>query len=166
MMDAVHRRAAVWLFVVAAVVWIIDRLTKRWAQGSLPDHPMEVIRGVLTFRYATNPGGAFSLGGRAPLVFAGATLIICGTIVVTSLRHTRVLPAIAVGLVLGGGMGNLTDRLLRGPHLTGRVVDFVDFHIWPIFNVADAAIVIGAVLLGLSTWQRDRPVSRGVTDGA
>lgn len=165
-MDSVRRRAAVSLFAAAALVWIIDRLTKGWAQGSLPDHPMDVIKGVLTFRYATNPGGAFSLGGRAPLLFAGATLIICGAIVVTSLRHTRILPAVAVGLVLGGGMGNLTDRLLRGPHLTGRVVDFVDFHIWPIFNVADAAIVVGAVLLGLTAWRRDRPASQEVTGGA
>ena len=58
MMDSVRRRAAVSLFAAAALVWIIDRLTKRWAQGSLPDHPMDVIKGVLTFRYATNPGGA------------------------------------------------------------------------------------------------------------
>ena len=165
-MDAVRRRAAICLFAAAMLVWILDRLTKRWAQGSLPGHPVDVIKGVLTFRYATNSGGAFSLGSSAPWVFAGATLIICGVIVATSLRHTHALPAIAVGLVLGGGVGNLTDRLLRGPHLTGRVVDFVDLHIWPIFNVADAAIVAGAVLLALSTWRRDRPARPGVPHGA
>lgn len=164
-MDAVRRRAAVSLFVVAALVWTLDRLTKRWAQGSLPGHPMDVINGVLTFRYATNPGGAFSLGTSTPLVFAAATFIICGAIVVTSLRHTRVLSAIALGLVLGGGIGNLTDRLLRGPHLTGRVVDFIDFHIWPIFNLADSAIVAGAVLLALTAWRRDRSTEEA-DDGA
>jgi len=165
-MNAVHRRAAISLFAVALLVWIVDRVTKRWAEGSLPGHPVDVIKGVLTFRYATNPGGAFSLGSSAPLVFAGATLIICGAIVVTSLRHTRVLPAIALGLVLGGGIGNLTDRLLRGPHLTGRVVDFVDFHVWPIFNLADSAIVVGAVLLALTSWRRDRPTTQEAADGA
>ena len=165
-MDAVRRRAAISLFATAVLVWIVDRLTKRWAQGSLPGHPVDIIKGVLTFRYATNQGGAFSLGSSAPLVFAGATLIICGVIVVTSLRHTRVLPAVALGLVLGGGIGNLTDRLLRGPRLTGRVVDFVDLHVWPIFNLADSAIVVGAVLLALTSWRRDRSASQEAVDGA
>ena len=165
-MDAVRRRAAFALFVVAVGVWIADRLTKRWAARSLPGHPVDVIKGVLTFRYATNSGGAFSLGTSAPLVFASATILICGAIVVTSLRHTRVVPAVALGLVLGGGIGNLTDRLLRGPHLTGQVVDFVDLHIWPIFNLADSAVVMGALLLALTTWRRDRPAERQVRDGS
>ena len=165
-MDAVRRRAAFELFLVAASVWAADRLTKRWAASSLPGHPVDVIKGVLTFRYATNSGGAFSLGTSAPLVFAVATIAICGAIVVTSLRHTRVLPAVALGLVLGGGVGNLTDRLLRGPHLTGQVVDFVDVHIWPIFNLADSAVVVGALLLALSAWRRERSPRGQVLDGA
>lgn len=164
-MDAVRRRAALWLFIVAVLVWTADRLTKRWAEHALPAHPIDVINGVLSFRYATNSGGAFSLGTSTPLVFAAATSLICGAIVVTSLRHTRMLPAIALGSVLGGGIGNLTDRILRGPHLTGRVVDFIDFHIWPIFNLADSAIVVGAVLLALSSWRREQPAGEG-NDGA
>jgi signal peptidase II len=99
-------------------------------------------------------------------VFAAATLLICGAIVVTSFRHARVVPAIALGLVLGGGIGNLTDRLLRGPHLTGRVVDFVDLHVWPIFNVADSAIVVGTLLLALTAWRRDISKDGKGVDGA
>jgi signal peptidase II len=164
--DAVRRRAGALLFAVAVLVWAADRLTKSWAERSLPGHPIDVIRGVLTFRYATNSGGAFSLGTNAPLVFAAATLLICGAIVVTSFRHARVLPAVALGSVLGGGIGNLTDRLLRGPHLTGRVVDFVDLHVWPIFNVADSAIVAGALLLALTAWRHDVSTDKKVADGA
>jgi signal peptidase II len=164
--DAVRRRAGASLFAVALLVWAADRLTKSWAEHSLPGHPIDAIKGVLTFRYATNAGGAFSLGTDAPLVFAAATLLICGAIVVTSFRHARVVPAIALGLVLGGGIGNLTDRLLRGPHLTGRVVDFVDLHVWPIFNVADSAIVVGTLLLALTAWRRDISKDGKGVDGA
>jgi signal peptidase II len=165
-MDAVRRRSAILLFTVAGLAWIVDRLTKHWAEGSLPGHPVDVIGGILTFRYATNPGGAFSLGTSTPWIFAGATVLICGAIVVTSLRHTRTSTAIALGLILGGGIGNLTDRLLRGPHLSGRVVDFIDLHVWPTFNVADSAIVVGALLLALSTRRRDHPGTGAANDGA
>ena len=66
-------------------------------------------------------------------------------IVATAFRHRDpVVAAVALGLILGGALGNLTDRALRGPGLSGRVIDFIDLHIWPVFNVADAAIVIGA----------------------
>jgi signal peptidase II len=163
-MDAVHRRAAGCLFAVAALVWVADRLSKRWAGATLPGHPKDIISRVLTLRYATNSGGAFSLGTRTPLVFAAATLIICGAIVLTSFRHRQIGTALALGLVLGGGIGNLTDRLLRGPHLTGRVVDFIDLHIWPIFNLADSAIVIGALLLAFTAFRREPPTDEEAGD--
>jgi signal peptidase II len=63
---------------------------------------------------------------------------------------------VALGLVLGGALGNLTDRIVRGPGVSGRVVDFIDFHVWPVFNVADSAIVIGAVLLAMGGIRRER----------
>jgi signal peptidase II len=66
---------------------------------------------------------------------------------------------VALGLVLGGAFGNLTDRAVRGDGLLwGRVVDFIDFHVWPVFNVADSAIVIGAVLLAMGGIRREREV--------
>ncbi len=60
----------------------------------------------------------------------------------------------ALGLILGGALGNLTDRIVRGPGFSGRVVDFVDFQVWPIFNVADTAIVVGAIVLAFSNGDR------------
>mgnify|MGYP003854808255 CR=1 FL=1 len=65
------------------------------------------------------------------------------------------LVAIALGLVLGGALGNLTDRAINGSGLSGRVTDFLDFRIWPVFNLADTAIVVGAVLLALSSLSRE-----------
>ncbi len=155
-MDAVRRRAAVLLFSVAGAVWLLDRLSKAWAVSRLQGRPMEIIGGVLTLRYTTNTGGAFSLGTRAPALFAVATIAVALAIVATSLRHTSLLTAAALGLILGGGLGNLTDRLVRGPGLSGTVVDFVDLHVWPVFNAADSAIVVGAVLLAVTAWRRDR----------
>jgi signal peptidase II len=62
-----------------------------------------------------------------------------------------------LGLVLGGALGNLTDRAIRAPGMRGRVVDFIDFHVWPVFNVADTAIVVGAILLAWAGF-RERKV--------
>ena len=155
-MDRVRRRGAAILFGTAAVVLTLDRLTKLWAERTLADAPIEVIRGVLTLRYTTNSGGAFSLGESAPWLFAAATITVSVAIVVTAFRHRDPFVAAALGLVLGGALGNLTDRALRGPGLSGRVIDFVDLHIWPVFNVADAAIVCGAVLLAWSSYRAGR----------
>jgi signal peptidase II len=75
------------------------------------------------------------------------TAIVVAIILATSFRHTSRVVGASLGLVLGGALGNLTDRAIRGSGMRGRVVDFIDFHVWPVFNLADSAIVIGAVLL-------------------
>jgi signal peptidase II len=77
-------------------------------------------------------------------------------IVVVSVRVERATVATALGLILGGALGNLTDRALNGPALSGHVVDFIDFHVWPVFNLADSAIVVGAILLAVATGHRER----------
>jgi signal peptidase II len=151
--DRVRRRGAAILFGTAAAVYLLDRVTKLWAERTLADAPIEVIRGALTLRFTTNSGGAFSLGQSAPWLFAGATITVSLVIVATAFRHRDPVIAAALGLILGGALGNLTDRALRGPGLSGQVIDFVDPHIWPIFNVADASIVIGALLLAWSSYR-------------
>ena len=153
-----HARLAAILYAVAAGAYALDRITKAWAEASLADRPpIEVISGVLHLTYTTNSGGAFGLGQSAPWLFAAATIVVVGIIVVVSTRLTWVLTAVALGLVLGGALGNLTDRAIRGPGLTGRVIDFVDVRVWPVFNVADSAVLIGAVLLALSSFRREEP---------
>ena len=147
-----RRRGATILFVTAACVFAVDRLTKLWAEQALADRPIDLIRGVLTLRLTTNSGGAFSLGQSAPWFFGVATLIVSGLIVLTAFHRRSVLSSVALGLILGGALGNLADRVLRGPGFRGHVVDFIDFHVWPVFNAADSAVVIGAILLAASTF--------------
>ena len=145
------------LFATSGTVFALDRLTKLWAERALPGKPIDVIRGVATLRYTTNSGGAFGLGTSAPWLFATATVVVAGVIIATATRHTRTVTAVALGLVLGGALGNLTDRLVRGDGIVGgRVVDFIDLHVWPVFNLADASIVVGGLLLALWSWRDGR----------
>ena len=160
------RRTAVILFATAGVAYLLDRVTKLWASHTLPDHPIDVIPGVLTLRYTTNSGGAFSLGARAPWLFVGVTAAVVVAIIATAFRHRSLLQAIGLGLVLGGALGNLTDRIVRGPAFRGRVVDFVDLHVWPVFNVADSAIVVGAILIGLASLRSGGQVTAGSKEKA
>jgi signal peptidase II len=150
-------RSAGVLFAVAGVVWALDRASKIWVERALAGRPpVTVIPGVLDLRFTTNPGGAFSLGQRTPWIFVGASILVSVAIVVTAFRQTSVGTSVALGLILGGATGNLTDRMLRAPRFSGHVVDFVDFHVWPIFNLADSAIVVGAVVLAVSSFAVDR----------
>lgn len=149
-------RLAALLYGVAAVAYVLDRTTKLWAEHALAGRPpIRVIPGVLHLTYTTNSGGAFGIGRSSPWLFAGATVIVVAVIVAVSTRLPGRLPAAALGLVLGGALGNLTDRALGGPGLTGRVTDFIDLRVWPVFNLADSAIVIGAVLLAASGLARE-----------
>ena len=150
------------LFGAAAATYLVDRLSKIWAEHSLANGPVDVVPGLLTLRFTTNSGGAFSFGTSAPWFFATATVVVSTVIVATAFRARRPLHAIGLGLVLGGALGNLTDRLIRGPVLVGNVVDFIDLHYWPVFNVADTAIVIGALLLAITSF---RPRRSGAGSG-
>ncbi len=136
--------------MVAAVVAIvaIDQATKSWAVANLADGPKHIIGDTVELSLTRNGGSAFSrFQGITPILAVGA--IVVTVVLVRVLRSTtdRVL-VIALTLVLGGALGNLTDRFLRAPgFLRGHVVDFVAVGWWPVFNVADSCITIGAVLL-------------------
>jgi signal peptidase II len=148
------------LATVGAVALLLDQLTKWWAVETLADGHVVEVAWTLQFKLAYNTGSAFSLAqGRGALI----SLLALGVVALllrTGRHATRPLPAIALGLVLGGALGNLLDRALRDGgagtprdgFLGGAVVDFVDLQWWPIFNLADTAIVCGAALLILSSW--------------
>lgn len=153
------RRSAAWLYGAAGAAYLLDRLTKVWAEGALAGRPpIRVIPGVLSLNYTTNSGGAFGLGRSAPWFFAAATIAVALVIVAVSFRTRRPSVGVALGLILGGGLGNLTDRALNGGgFLSGHVVDFIDLHVWPVFNLADSAIVVGAVLLAAASARHEDP---------
>ncbi len=147
------RRSTLLLYAVAAGALLLDRVSKAWVESSLAGRPpIRVIPGLLSLNYTTNSGGAFGFGESAPWLFASATIVVSAVIVVVSTRPMRTSIAVALGLILGGALGNLADRVANGPGFSGRVTDFIDLQIWPVFNLADTAIVVGAVLLAMASF--------------
>jgi len=141
---------------IAAAVVAVDQLTKWWAISTLADGPIVVIDGVFRFRLTFNTGASFSsfTGGGPFIALIGFGII---GFVFYVLRDTnRRLEAVALGLVLGGAVGNLVDRVFRGSGLLdGAVVDFISFDFFATFNVADSAINIGVLLLLIAAfWKR------------
>lgn len=164
----VNRRGALSLYrpllAVCATVVALDQMTKQWALDALADGPIHLVDGVLSLRLTFNSGGAFGVLQGVPEFFLVATLAVVVLILLWVRRlddHRWVLP---LSLVLGGGLGNVADRIFRDTG--GRVVDFVDLHFWPVFNVADAAITSGVlILLVLSARSDPDGESDGVPGG-
>lgn len=129
------------LLAVAAAVVAADQVTKSAAVEALSDGPVDLIEGVITLRLTFNAGGAFGLLQGLPELFLVASAVVVAGILVWAHSIESRTAAIAPGLVLGGGLGNLADRVVRDTG--GRVVDFIDLHVWPVFNLADSAIVVG-----------------------
>lgn len=135
----------------AAFVWTLDRFSKIWAESTLQDGTViDLIPGALTLLFTRNSGGAFGIGQSSPLFFATASTLVSVLIVIAALRPRPPLVSVALGLVLGGALGNLTDRALNGPGFSGGVTDFIDVRVIPVFNLADSGIVLGALLLVLA----------------
>jgi len=134
------------LFLTALVVVVADQVTKYLAVQHLSDGRMiPVVGDVLRLRYTTNTGAAFGLFQDQGFVLTIIALVVVGVIVFyyRRLPDQMLLVRISLGLQLGGAIGNLVDRLRHG----GSVVDFIEFVLWPVFNIADAAIVLGVALL-------------------
>jgi signal peptidase II len=141
------RRLAL-LLAVAVVVLALDVLTKVLVVSRLEGgEPIELLGGRLLLRVSRNPGAAFSFAEGATVLFTAVAVAVIVVILRVSRRLFSSGWAVSLGLLLGGAAGNLVDRLLRAPGVArGAVVDFIDFSFWPSFNVADSAIVSGAVL--------------------
>src|SRR3984957_4423602 len=145
-------RALTVMFAVAAFVLAADAISKMLVLEKLPlGKTVRLLDGLLTLRLTFNAGAAFGLGTSYTVLIA---LIACGVIVFiirTARRLRSVAWSIALGLLLGGATGNLSDRLFRSPGpLRGRVVDWINLPHFPwTFNIADSAIVCSAVLIAL-----------------
>lgn len=126
---------------------MVDQIAKALAARLLASGRTALkICGVFDLQLTRNPGGAFGILPRSPVLFFLATAVIVGAVLIWGIRTGQA--PVALGLVAGGGLGNLIDRVARAPGgLQGKVVDFIHFHFWPTFNLADSAIVIGVALL-------------------
>ena len=146
------------ILAIAAIVIAVDQITKAFAAATLDDgRSVRVIDGVLHWTLERNPGAAFGVFRRAPVLFTILAIAVSFVIVAVAPHARARLHRLALGLVLGGALGNLVDRLFRPPGpFRGRVVDFIDFRVWPTFNLADAAVVIGAILLAIHSILEDR----------
>jgi signal peptidase II len=150
------------LLITALIVVAVDQLSKQLALSALEDGPVEIIGGVLTLRLVFNPGGAFGLFQGLPGLFLVATVAVVMLILVWARRVEDRRWTVPLGMILGGGLGNLSDRVVRD--LDGRVVDFIDLHVWPVFNLADTSIVLGAgliLLFGARARQEQEAPERG-----
>lgn len=144
------RRKTTFVVVIAAVaVLVVDQLTKVWAVARLEGQPpVEVVGGVLQLTFVRNPGAAFSLGAGSTILVSLIALVIVAVLMFRARNLRSVWWAIAIGGMIGGAIGNLTDRVFREPGgLSGHVVDFLALPFWPVFNVADMAVVGSAILM-------------------
>jgi signal peptidase II len=144
------------LFASVAVLAVVaDQVTKAIALRRLePGETVDLVGSLLRLHLVRNSGAAFSIGAGFTLVL---TVIATGVVVVV-LRLSRRLRSkvwtVALGLLLGGALGNLTDRFFRDPGpLRGHVVDFLELPRWPVFNLADTAVVCAAALMVLQTFR-------------
>jgi signal peptidase II len=142
-----RRRVGI-LVAVAVLVLALDIVTKVTVVATLSNHaPIRLLGGFLKLRVDRNPGAAFSFGPSLTILFS----LIAVTVIVVILRSSRrigSLPwALTLGLLLGGATGNLVDRIFRSPGVfRGWVVDWIQVPHWPVFNLADSAIVCGGIL--------------------
>lgn len=145
-----HGRGLVIALAIAALVVAADQITKSLVEEHI--HAKTHILGPLSLTIGYNSGSAFSFfTGRAP-VLAVVALVLIVVLAVMAWRARSTGVAVALGLVLGGAIGNLSDRVFRGHH--GAVVDFISLPRWPTFNVGDACIVTGVVLFVLFQFRR------------
>jgi|TARA_B110000444_G_scaffold243939_1_gene262901 signal peptidase II len=154
--SSIKRRKTFILFSVSSALLVLDQLTKSLALSRLDDGPVEVFW-TLRFLLASNTGFAFGTAeGYGPWVGAIA-LVIAGMLIRMKNQIEVTGGLISLGLVLGGALGNLADRIFRGAGWgQGAVVDFIDLQFWPIFNLADAGIVVGVGSLVYYLWKQEK----------
>jgi signal peptidase II len=154
-------RQHLWAGFLVAVVIVLDLVTKSWALRTLPGGDREILGGLVPLHLTFNLGAAFglSIGDDPRWIFVPISLVAVGVLVylIVKAGPGDGLRTFAAALVLGGALGNLYDRV-RWEH---GVVDFIGpinlgFMYWPVFNVADMAITVGAVMLAVAFWNEDR----------
>ncbi len=140
---------------IASLVLVVDHLSKWWAQSRLepgicsPETCLGVFGTRLRFHLVHNTGAAFSMGEGFGWLIAPLAFVMAGALLLVARQTSDRWSLIALGLIVGGALGNMIDRVIRAEEglFSGGVVDFIDFQFWPVFNVADMAVVGGVGLL-------------------
>ena len=150
------------LYSVAWFVWILDLATKLWAVSTLSHRSdIKVIGSFFKLTLVRNSGAAFSLAEGATIFLSIFGILFLCAILYFSPRITSKGWAVVLGLVMGGTLGNLVDRIFREPGvLRGHVIDWMQLPNWPIFNIADSAIVIAALIAMVLTARNIPPISK------
>ena len=148
-------------YLTAWVVWLIDLGTKVWAVEVLSSRAnVQIIGSFLQLTFVQNSGAAFGIGAGSTIIFTFFALAVLIFITRYALQITSKGWALVCGLVLGGILGNLTDRIFRAPSfLQGHVIDWIQIPNWPVFNIADSAIVIAAVVAIILTIRNISPIT-------
>jgi signal peptidase II len=146
------------LYSLALFIWSIDFLTKNWAVENLTGASKKVIGTFLQVTLHKNPGAAFSFATSFTIVFTSISIGVLLFILRYSSRIISTWWTVVAGLVLGGVLGNLTDRIFREPSfLYGHVIDWIELPNWPIFNIADSAIVVASLIAFVLTVRNIHP---------
>ena len=147
--------------LISAVIVLLDQISKAWALGVLADGHIIPVVWTMQFNLTYNRGMAFSRGtGIGPII--GVIGLVVVVLLLLSLRRAdNALTRVATGLIIGGAVGNILDRLFRGSGwMRGAVIDFIDFQWWPVFNVADMAIMIGAATMMVAMLKYNSQINR------
>lgn len=150
------------LLLTIIFTMIADQASKLVIQRTMElGQSIPVIKDIFHLTYILNPGAAFGLLANRTVFFVVTTLVVVIAVIIYYIRSGQRRGALpfALGLLLGGALGNLVDRLRYG-----KVVDFFDFRVWPVFNLADTAIVTGAGLLVLILWSFEKNKSQDRVD--
>ena len=147
--------------LISAVIVLLDQVSKAWALRDLADGRIIHVIWTMQFNLTFNRGMAFSRGtGIGPII--GVIGLVVVVLLLLSLRRAdNTLTRVATGLIIGGAVGNILDRLFRGSGwMRGAVIDFIDFQWWPVFNVADMAIMIGAATMMVAMLKYNSQINR------
>lgn len=142
-------------FFVAISVWLIDQATKALAVAKLDGHDeITIIPHMFSLGFTRNPGAAFGMATGLTVILSALAVVVCIFVVRAASRLRDKGWAVGLGLLLGGAMGNLTDRIFREPSpFRGHVVDFLHINNFPVFNMADTALTFAAVVVFWRTWR-------------
>ena len=140
------------IFSTALIIVLLDQLAKFLIRKNFQlNESLPIIKNIFHITYATNTGSAFSLfqGYNIFFIIFSVFVIVAIFYFIKKIKENEKLTQFAIGLLLGGTIGNLIDRIIYG-----KVTDFIDFRIWPVFNVADSAVTVSVILLIILLWEK------------